>query len=71
MWRERTSCDRTFIAYGGEESLKVVCVFESTLRIPSIDEQTTAEFFVIENAKLSLISKTTGEQLKILKVGQT
>lgn len=69
VWAIKSNCDREFNSYGSQSILKVLARFESVLIIPKADTKCVAEFFVIENARVCLISKSTGEQLEILRVG--
>lgn len=65
--QNENNCQREFHSYGNTNPLKVIARFNCKLRIEHLSYETT--FFVIKNATRSLISKTTGEQLGILKVG--
>lgn len=65
--REENSCQREFHSYASTSPLKVIARFDCKLKVEHLISETT--FFVIKNAKRSLISKTTGEQLGILRVG--
>lgn len=69
IFKKKFQCDRRFTAYASRMPLRVVVVFEAWISVNDIKPKCYAEFFVIEGAKKSLLSKSTAENLKILKVG--
>ncbi|XP_055603889.1 uncharacterized protein K02A2.6-like [Uranotaenia lowii] len=69
VFNYRTKCDRQFNGYASQEPLQVKAMFEAWLSINPVKPKCYAEFFVIEGAQRSLLSKSTAEELKVLKVG--
>lgn len=65
--KQQAECQREFHSYANNSPLKVIARFNCKLKISHLECE--AVFFVIQNAHRSLISKSTGEQLGILKVG--
>jgi transposase InsO family protein len=65
--KSASECNREFHAYGSHTPLKVIARFNSKLKVDHLECE--AVFFVIQNAKKSLISKATGEQMGLLRVG--
>ncbi|XP_062703966.1 uncharacterized protein K02A2.6-like [Aedes albopictus] len=61
--------DRQFSSYASEKPLRVLATLESKISINPSKPITYAEFFVIQGANRSLLSKTTAEELNVLKVG--
>ncbi|KXJ80935.1 hypothetical protein RP20_CCG022792 [Aedes albopictus] len=69
MYKKKLHCDRTFTAYASQNPLRVSAMFEAWISVNDSKPSCYAEFFVIEGANKSLLSKATAEQLKILKIG--
>lgn len=69
VFKRNAVCDRTFTSYANEKPLSVLARFESQISINPSKPTTYAEFFVIEGANKSLLSKKTAEELNVLKVG--
>lgn len=69
IFNKRHQNGQTFTAYASPEPLHVLSVFEARVSVNSSKPETFAEFFVVQGANKSLLSKRTAEELKILKVG--
>lgn len=69
VYKKRYDCNRQFTAYACQEPLQVLMIFEAWISINETKPKCYAEFFVIQGAKRSLLSKRTAEELKVLKVG--
>lgn len=69
LWDIRTQCDRQFTSFADTTPLKVITAFQGELKVKETNQECSAQFFVIENSKVCLICKNTGERLNILKVG--
>lgn len=67
--KKRYDCSRQFTAYATQEPLQVLVIFEAWVSINDTKPKSYSEFFVIQGAKRSLLSKRTAEELKVLKVG--
>lgn len=69
MYKRKFQCDRTFTAYASQQPLRVQALFEAWISVNDSKPSCYTEFFVIEGATRSLLSKTTAEYLKLLKIG--
>lgn len=69
LFKKKFQCNRQFTAYASQEPLQVLGVFEAWISINETKPKIYAEFFVIQGARRSLLSKRTAEDLKVLKVG--
>lgn len=69
VFRKSVNCDRQFTAYASREPLRVAAKFETWISVNSSKPEAYAEFYVIEGARRSLLSKATSEELRVLKVG--
>ncbi|XP_055634193.1 uncharacterized protein K02A2.6-like [Toxorhynchites rutilus septentrionalis] len=69
LFKKKFKCDRQFTAYACQEPLQVLVIFEAWITINETKPKSYAEFFVIQGAQKSLLSKRTAEELKVLKVG--
>lgn len=69
LYKKKFQCDRTFTAYASQEPLRVKAMFEAWISVNDSKPRCYAEFFVIEGATKSLLSKATAEYLKVLKIG--
>ncbi|XP_055615229.1 uncharacterized protein K02A2.6-like [Toxorhynchites rutilus septentrionalis] len=69
IFKRKFQCDRRFIPYATQTPLNVVAVFEAWITVNDTKPKCYAEFFVVEGANKSLLSKSTAEFLKVLKVG--
>lgn len=69
IFNTKTHCERNFTAYASSDSLCVLTVFEAYISVNPSKPQSYAEFFVVKGATKSLLSKTTSEELCVLKVG--
>lgn len=69
VYKTKLQCNRTFTAYASQQPLRVRAMFEAWISVNDSKPSCYAEFFVIEGATKSLLSKTTAELLKILKIG--
>ncbi|XP_058816278.1 uncharacterized protein K02A2.6-like [Topomyia yanbarensis] len=67
--KKKFQCDRQFTAYASNRPLRVMALFEGWISVSDDKPKNYAEFFVIEGASKSLLSKATAEELKVLKVG--
>ncbi|CAB3220156.1 unnamed protein product [Arctia plantaginis] len=59
--------DKTFLAYGAKEPLKVLGSFEAPIKVGS--NLLISKFYVIENGSRNLLGKQTAISLKVLKLG--
>lgn len=69
VFRKSVTCDRRFTAYASRELLRVTAKFETWISVNSSKPEAYVEFYVIERARKSLLSKATSEELRVLKVG--
>ncbi|XP_062554000.1 uncharacterized protein LOC134219292 [Armigeres subalbatus] len=69
IFKKKYKCDRQFYAYANHEPLNVSAIFEAWISVNATKPVSYAEFFVINGARKSLLSKHTSEDLKILKIG--
>lgn len=69
IYKKRLQCDRQFTAYASNCPLRVKAIFEGWISVNDTKPKNYAEFFVVEGANKSLLSKSTAEELKVLKVG--
>lgn len=69
FYKKKFNCDRHVSAYASKEPLKVLVIFEAWISVNETKPKAYAEFFVVEGATRSLLSKRTAEDLKVLKVG--
>ncbi|XP_055633382.1 uncharacterized protein K02A2.6-like [Toxorhynchites rutilus septentrionalis] len=69
LYKKRFLCDRTFTAYASQQPLQIRVMFEAWISVNYSKPSCYAEIFVIKGASRSLLSKTTAEYLKILKIG--
>lgn len=69
LFKKKYQCNRQFTAYACQEPLQVQAIFEAWVTINETKPKNYAEFFVIQGAQRSLLSKRTAEDLKVLKVG--
>ena len=69
LFKKKFQCDRMFTAYASQKPLQVLAMFEACIWVNDSKPRSYAEFFVIEGANKSLLSKSTAECLKILKIG--
>lgn len=69
IYNRKFYCDRKFTAYASQNPLRVHAVFEGWISVNENKPKCYAEFFVIEGANKSLLSKSTAEDLQILKIG--
>lgn len=65
----KDNCSRVFRAYAAAAPLRILKTFEAVISVHENKPSTYAEFFVIEGARNSLLSKETAEEMKVLKVG--
>lgn len=69
IFRKKYQCDRKFYAYANRDPLNVSAIFEAWISVNPTKPNSYAEFFVIEGARKSLLSKRTSEDLRVLKIG--
>lgn len=69
FFKKKFNCDRRITAYASQEPLEVLMIFEAWISVNDTKPKAYAEFFVIQGARKSLLSKRTAEDLKVLKVG--
>lgn len=69
IFRKKYQCDRKFYAYANSDPLNVSAIFEAWISVNPTKPKSYAEFFVIEGARKSLLSKRTSEDLRVLKIG--
>lgn len=69
IFKKKYQCDRKFFAYANRDPLNVLAIFEAVISVNPTKPESYAEFFVIDGARKSLLSKRTSEDLKILKIG--
>ncbi|XP_055622846.1 uncharacterized protein K02A2.6-like [Toxorhynchites rutilus septentrionalis] len=69
LYKKKFNCDRRVTAYASQAPLEVLVMFEAWTSVNDTKPKAYAEFFVIQGACKSLLSKRTAEDLKVLKVG--
>lgn len=69
VFQRHARCHRQFSSYASNKPLRILAVLESKISVNPSNPTTFAEFFVIEGANKSLLSKTTAEELNVLRVG--
>lgn len=69
IFKKKYKCDRKFYAYANRDPLNVLALFEARISVNPTKPESYAEFFVIDGARKSLLSKRTSEELKLLKIG--
>lgn len=69
IFNKKHQCDRKFYAYANHDPLNVSAMFEAWISVSSTKPKSFAEFFVIDGARKSLLSRRTSEDLRILKIG--
>lgn len=68
IYNIRNSCSKIFKAFATTTTLRIKLVFNANIRVGSREEM-DVEFFVIENAEISLLGKSTAIKLGVLKIG--
>lgn len=69
IFKKKYHCNRKFYAYANRDPLNVTAIFEAWISVNPTKPKSYAEFFVIEGARKSLLSKRTSEDLRVLKIG--
>lgn len=67
VYNQAKSSDRTFLAYGAKDPLKVIGSFDSLIKVGN--RSLTTKFYVIENGSRNLLGKETSISLGVLKIG--
>ena len=62
-----TKIDRSLIAYGAGEPLKMAGMFQAEIK--AVNNKVEAKFYVVENGQRCLLGDRTAKDLQVLKVG--
>lgn len=68
-FNEKRRCEREFHGYAASKPLSIEASFKARIEIDKFKPSTTAEVFVVRDAKHALLSYQTSTALKILKIG--
>jgi hypothetical protein len=69
MFRLKGKNQRPYRAYASQNPLDIKKIFHAKIEINKDKPTSVVEFFVVNGARQCLMSKSTGEELKVLKVG--
>lgn len=67
VFNQQKYSDKTFLAYGAKEPLKVLGLFDAQIKVCS--KSITAKFYIIVNGSKNLLGKETAVSLNLLKLG--